>query len=47
MRVDENGFRKSHFIQAFIVGDIFGGGFGVASHVDEDIRGAGGDEVWT
>lgn len=45
MRVDENGLRQLHFVQALIVCDVLRRCFRVAGHVDEDVGCAGGDEV--
>ena len=47
MSIDENGVRESHFVQAFVIRDVFGSHLRVARHVDENVGSAYGDEVWS
>ena len=47
MSVDENRRGLLHLVEAFVIGDVLGGGLRVARHVDEDVRGAEGDEMRT
>ena len=45
MSIKENGVRESHFVQTFVIRDVFGGHLRVARHVDENVGSAYGDEV--